>query len=220
MPKKTMDYSKCVMYKIVCNDLSVTDCYVGHTTNFKQRKNCHRIACNYKGRRSYNYKIYQTMRDNGGRDNWDIIEIEKYPCKDFYEACTRERYWYETLKPNLNMSCPIIYKEEKLQKKKEYYEANKEEILQKQKENYEANKEEILQKQKENYKKNSLKEPRPIGINLEKKKETKIKWYDLHKEELNKSFECECGGLYKLHHKTDHIKTKKHQEHLSSQKIN
>jgi hypothetical protein len=38
MPKTIIDYSKCVMYKIVCNDLEITDIYVGHTTNFTRRK--------------------------------------------------------------------------------------------------------------------------------------------------------------------------------------
>ena len=34
MPKSNCDYSRTVIYKIVCNDLSITDCYVGHTTEF------------------------------------------------------------------------------------------------------------------------------------------------------------------------------------------
>ena len=34
MPRKEIDYSKTVIYKIVCNDLNVKDVYVGHTTDF------------------------------------------------------------------------------------------------------------------------------------------------------------------------------------------
>ena len=34
------------IYKIVCNDLSITDCYVGHTTDFVKRKCNHKIICN------------------------------------------------------------------------------------------------------------------------------------------------------------------------------
>ena len=35
-----------VMYKIVCNDLNINDCYVGHTTNFNNRKSDHKYNCN------------------------------------------------------------------------------------------------------------------------------------------------------------------------------
>ena len=38
MPHKEVDDSKTHFYKIVCKDLSIKDCYVGHTTNFKNRK--------------------------------------------------------------------------------------------------------------------------------------------------------------------------------------
>jgi len=147
MPKKDMNYSKCVIYKIVCNNLSVTDCYVGHTTNFIQRKSCHKSLTHT----NCNYKVYQTIRDNGGWYNWSMIEVEKYPCKDFNEACARERYWYETLKGNLNMLNPSRNKKEyrdetkeKMQKyQKEYHIKNKEYKNKMSKTHYENTKEEI-----------------------------------------------------------------------------
>jgi len=40
------DFSKTVMYKIVCNDLNVKECYVGHTINMVKRKCVHKSACN------------------------------------------------------------------------------------------------------------------------------------------------------------------------------
>ena len=39
MPKNQIDYSKVYIYKICCKDISINDIYVGHTTNFEQRKN-------------------------------------------------------------------------------------------------------------------------------------------------------------------------------------
>jgi len=212
MPKKGMDYSNCIIYKIICNDLCITDCYVGHTTNFKQRKNCHRIACNYNGNRSFNYKLYQTMRNNGGRDNWTMVEIEKFPCNDFYEASARERYWYEILNANLNMCVPIISNEEKIENQKKWCDNNKEIIKEKSKEYYEANKKEILQKQKiKNDGKKIIKEKKPPNC----KKETCREWKEKNKERLNETIYCECGGKYKIHHKTHHIKTKLHQTFIS-----
>jgi hypothetical protein len=42
MPKKLIDYSKTIIYKIVCNDLNIKDVYVGHTTNFIKSKALHK----------------------------------------------------------------------------------------------------------------------------------------------------------------------------------
>ena len=42
MPKDTIDYSNTIIYKIYCNDSSVTDIYIGHTTNFIKRKYQHK----------------------------------------------------------------------------------------------------------------------------------------------------------------------------------
>ncbi len=46
MPKTKIDYSKTIIYRIVCKDLSITECYVGHTTNFTKRKCQHKNDCN------------------------------------------------------------------------------------------------------------------------------------------------------------------------------
>ena len=105
MPKNVVDYSKTIIYKIVCKDLLVTDCYVGHTTDFRKRKWNHKSNSN-NGNFSFNFKIYQCIRDNGGWNNWDMIEIENYPCKDGNKARARERFWYEELKANLNSDIP------------------------------------------------------------------------------------------------------------------
>jgi hypothetical protein len=92
MPRKAMNYSKTVIYKLVCNNLEITDIYVGSTTNFKVRKNNHKSDCNNEKQKPYNQKKYITIRENGGWDNWSMIEIEKFPCNDDNEARARERY--------------------------------------------------------------------------------------------------------------------------------
>jgi predicted GIY-YIG superfamily endonuclease len=46
MPKEDVDYSNTIIYKIYCKDETITDVYVGYTTNFTQRKYSHKIACN------------------------------------------------------------------------------------------------------------------------------------------------------------------------------
>jgi len=106
MPRKEIDYSKTIIYKIVCNDLNISDVYVGHTTDFIRRKRGHKSNCNNPNDKRYNFKVYQIIKANGGWDNWTMVEIEKFPCKDGNEAAARERYWYEQLNANLNKQVP------------------------------------------------------------------------------------------------------------------
>ena len=113
MPKLAIDYSNTLMYKFVCNDLNVTDNYVGHTTHWINRKNGHKSKCNNSNSPRYNLKVYQMIREHGGWDNWQMIEIEKYPCNDSNEATARERYWYDELNSTMNTNKPKTTDEEK-----------------------------------------------------------------------------------------------------------
>ena len=125
MPKQTIDYSKTVMYKIVCKDLNITELYVGSTTDFRRRKWHHKAALKIK-----TYKLQTIINENGGWENWDMIEIEKFPCVDGNEARARERYWYEELKATLNGQSPLaIWKEKEADYCKKYYWKNREKIL-------------------------------------------------------------------------------------------
>jgi hypothetical protein len=106
MPKTPIDYKKTVIYKIVCDDLEITDCYVGSTTDFIRRKSSHKSNCNNEKSKEYNHKIYKIIREFGNWDNWTMVEIQKFPCEDSNEARKQERYHYEILNSNLNMRYP------------------------------------------------------------------------------------------------------------------
>ena len=144
MPKAPMDYSKTIIYKIVCNDLSIKDCYVGHTTDMTKRKWAHKTACNNEKDKKHNLKIYQIIRENGGWENWDMVLVEKFPCNDKYEACKRERDVYEKLDAKMNMVRPYLtqeeYKEENKQNYKKYHEEHKAEIKEYYKQYYQERK--------------------------------------------------------------------------------
>ena len=142
MPRLPVDYNNTVIYKIVCNDLSIKDLYVGHTTDFRTRKNQHKTMCN-RSNEKYNYKVYQVIRNNGGWDNWSMIEIEKFQCNDSNEATARERYWIEQLKASLNSCIPHRTKGEW---HAEYYEKNKEHLRNYCKDYFEKNKERLYEK--------------------------------------------------------------------------
>ena len=102
MPKEHIDYSNTIIYKIYCIDETIKDIYVGHTTHFIQRKYQHKLLCNNL---KNVLKIYKIIRENGGWDNWNMVEIAKYNCNDSTEARIKEQLHYEELNASLN-SCP------------------------------------------------------------------------------------------------------------------
>lgn len=135
MPRLPIDYQKTLIYKIICRDLSIKDVYVGHTTNFSNRKRGHTVSCEFESNPLYHLRLYQFIRSNGGWANWDMLEVEKFPCADNNEARTRERYWIEALGANLNMvSRPIVCRDELLNSKKEWYYNNRQKVLDRAKE--------------------------------------------------------------------------------------
>ena len=138
MPKTIMDYGKTIMYKIVCKDLTIKDCYVGHTTDLTKRKYAHKFACNNAKDKSHNTKLYKIIREHSGFDNWTMLLIETFPCKDKHEACRREREIIEQLGANLNSEddnqeelTPIQkdYLEQRNNYHKQRYQRNKAEII-------------------------------------------------------------------------------------------
>jgi hypothetical protein len=141
MPRKSINYANTVIYKLVCNDLSITDCYVGHTTDFTGRKSSHKKNCINEKYKDHNLKVYQIIRENGGWDNYSMVEIEKFVCNDANEACKKEREWYEKLNSGLNSKYPQI-------NKGEWEEKNKENLAIKHKKYYEDNKEELKENKK------------------------------------------------------------------------
>jgi hypothetical protein len=221
MPKIAIDYSKTIIYKLVCNDLTITDLYVGHTTSFTKRKGKHKSNCNNENSKEYNYKVYQTIRANGGWDNWNMVQVEEHCCNNRREAEARERYWYEQLKANLNINYPARTKKEHYEENKEktkeqhkeYYEENKEKLKEQHKEYYEENKEKILENSKEYYEDNkekileyqkkyadankdkiSKQQKEYNELNKERIKEYHKKWYEENKErkkEYQKKYEEE-----------------------------
>ena len=122
MPSKPMSFEKAVIYKLVCNDLNIPSCYVGSTTNFSKRKGYHKGNCKNINSKDYNYPVYKCIRQNGGWNNWSMILLEKYPCKDRLELESRERYHMELLKTDLNKNIPT-------RTSKEYYQVTKEVFL-------------------------------------------------------------------------------------------
>ncbi len=129
MPKIPIDYSKCIMYKLCCKDINITDCYIGHTSDFRKRKATHKSDCNNPNNKRYNLNVYQFIRANGGWYNFDMVMIEEYKCSSSLEAAKRERELYEELKATLNKNVPS-------RSNTEYYKDNFDRINEKKKEQF------------------------------------------------------------------------------------
>ena len=148
------DYSKTIIYKIQHQDKPEL-IYIGHTTNFNKRKYEHkRVSNNLKTDRDH-YKLYQTIRENGGWIEFKMIQVKEFPCQNKREACLEEDRVMLELKANLNKYRAKDFnrdewyennKEKLTEHKHNYYKENKEYLQEKQKEWREKNKEKINEK--------------------------------------------------------------------------
>ena len=152
----------------------------------RKRKNNHKNNCNNEKAKYYNNKVYQYIRKNGGWDNWNIIEIERFEAIDGNDARKRERHWIEELKATLNMIIPSRTIKEY---HKEYYQDNKEILVEKEKKYREINKTMIADRYK--------------------------KWYEINKYIINGKIICECGCEISNNSLNRHMKTKKHIDLMS-----
>ena len=144
MTKYPKDYSKSLIYKIVCLDPEITDCYVGSTLHFRQRKYKHKSCCNNLTCKEYNFNLYKFIREHGGWENWEMLQIEEFPCNSSHELALQERFHLEQLKATLNKCIPGRSLAES---QSAYYQANKEQKKEQAKEYYQINKEKILERQ-------------------------------------------------------------------------
>jgi hypothetical protein len=214
MPRKAIDYSKTIIYKLIKNDdFNNENIYIGSTINFPKRKCLHKHNCCNENSNYYHLKVYQNIRENGGWEEWKMIEIEKYPCNDKREAEAREEYWKCELNANLNMIRAFRTEEQKIEDKrirsKEDYIKNKDIIDEKHKKYYTENAEKITERVKQ-YK----------TENAEKIAEKASEWYEKNKEEITKKrkeqITCECGSIIRQFCYSRHKNSLKHQNYLKT----
>ena len=196
MPRLPINYLNTIIYKLVCNDVEITDIYVGHTTDFTNRKRQHKGACNNENGKYYNMYVYHFIRETGGWENWSMLEICKLSCVDKQDALRNERKYIEELKATLNKVIPT-------RTQKEYYDQNRDQVLKYKKEYQEQNREKIAEYQKD-YREQNREQL------TEKKKEYKEQNREQIAEKRNTKIVCKCGGKYTRDNKSRHFKTKKH----------
>ena len=213
-------YNKAYIYKLCCNDPTITNIYIGSTTCMKTRKNKHKSNCNNEKGKKYNIKVYQFIRNNGGWENWGMYMIEQYAANSKHDLERRERHYYDILKPALNCYIPTrtvqeYYKDNK-EHYKQYQQDNKEHIKQRAKQYREDHKEHIKQ-YREDHKEH-------IKQYYQDNKEQIKQYYQDNKEQIkqyrNIKHMCGCGKIYSNRNKTKHFKTNQHIDYMNNPFIN
>jgi hypothetical protein len=177
------------IYKLVCNDINIKECYVGSTTNMKVRKHSHKERCVKKTHEKYHYYVYHFIRSNGSWDNWSMIQLEDIKFNTRNELLARERHWFEVLNSKLNKKKPAGTK-------KEYYQNNKDKWATY---NDKKNNENYIKYHKNYYIKNRA------SLDLKNKQH-----YEKNKEYITQLTECEnCCSSVRKNEIPRHKKTKK-----------
>jgi hypothetical protein len=152
------------MYKIACED--VPDyLYIGCTVNFRQRKCAHKSTCAKETLTGHNRKLYKTICDHGGWENWNMSPIETYECETKIEEHMRETELMSIHTSDLNSVVSYRSEEEKKERNKErckeyacqYRENNGESIIMKQREYRSANKQSVADYQRANRERTKIK---------------------------------------------------------------
>ena len=197
MPKNIIDYSKGVIYEIVCRDINIPNKYAGSTCNFKGRKRGHKSSCNTETNKSFNCNVYQFIREHGGWDNWQMLQICEYPCENKHELLLAERKHIEQNKCSLNQVIPQ-------RTKHEYFDANRDKFNTLRRENYNNNKVELVIKQK-TYREKNIDKLQIYRENSKLKQQEK--------------YICECGSEIRVYETNRHYRSQKHCQFIISQKI-
>jgi len=209
MPKNAIDYSKSVIYKICCRDVSVKEIYVGSTTCVVDRRAHHKHSCGNEAGKYYELAVYLFIRDHGGWENWELVVVEAFPCKTSEETRTRERFWMESLGATLNSNNPIRTPADQALQCRTYREAHREEISEHKKKYHVEHREHILEYQNQ-YR----------AANIEAVREKQNIRYAANRDTINEKkrelITCDCGAEVRRADLARHKKTAKHIEAMEA----
>ena len=143
LAKKNDKKYKYFIYKIYNPECDYI--YVGSTRDMVSRKHRHKSDCNNVNSPSYNYKVYKTIRDNGGFENFHIVVLEIMPHVTKLQAEIQEDVYRLDLHASMNskkatrgdITVAEYYKQYQIdnkqhisERKKQYRIQNKEHITQ------------------------------------------------------------------------------------------
>jgi len=201
MPKKVVN--NYTFYKIVCLDNSVELCYVGSTADFNKRRSTHKSNCNNENNSLYNSKIYNTIRDNGGWDNFKMVQLGTREQLTTRQAEQIEEEYRIELKANMNMR--RCYRTE--EQNQDYYKEYNKKYYQKWSE---ENKDKIKEYDKK-YREENKDKIKEYNQNYREENKDKLIEYSNNYYQLNKfKVKCECGCEVSKFSLSIHQKSPKH----------
>jgi hypothetical protein len=205
--QEVINYS---MYKIYPKNKELNYCYIGHTNDFNARKNQHRLISTIEEHNKSHFKIYQTIRENGGWDEWEMIEIEKFNGKNKLEARIREQELIKEYKANLNSLSAYITEEERAATKKEitekYRQENKE-LLKEQTKKYKEEHKEIIAEQMKKYRQENKDKIKEKTKEYKENNKEKFEEWDKIWREKNKEILKEKRKIYEAKKKEEKLLT-------------
>jgi hypothetical protein len=183
------------IYMIFCDtffyDNGCKSIYIGSTKEFDKRKNFHKRCCNNSNYKFSNYKLYNVIKENGGWNNWNMIELEYVEYNNKKAINILEQKYIQLFNSDLNTQNAYVSIEDKKKYKNNWYK-------------------QLLEKtpnfNKIKYKKELEKNPNHIKEQYEKYKEKNLQKYI-----------CNCDIGYTFNHKKRHEKSKHHCKWLLNQ---
>lgn len=235
-----------VIYKIYSNNCD--EFYVGSTHNFRQRKSKHKLNSMSNNDKSH-YKLYQTINEYGGWDNWNMVllEICDKNIKTKTDARMREEEYRVKLNATLNSQRAYVSEEQKIEENKikskewmsenyEYYKNYKKNYNNENPEKIKQQKAEEFQRNKETYNERRIKS---LSENPDKVKQQKHEEYERNKDKYleraknyreenpekikeirQEKIQCGCGVSFSRNDKARHCRSLKHQNWINKDKVN
>jgi len=218
MPRpKFNDYT---FYKIVNINGDIDLCYVGSTANMKQRNKQHKQNSTNENIRDYNFKIYKTIREHGGWDEFKMIEIATQTHLTKRQAEQIEEIYRVELKANMNAQRCFQTEQQLKEYTKQYRIDNINKLLEYEKQ-YRIDNADKIKETSKNYRIDNVdkikERDKQYRINnTDKIKETNKNYRIANAHILNEKQECNCGGRYTTTHKSRHLKSQKHLNYVKS----
>ena len=82
------------VYKLICKDESIKECYIGSTINLHSRLHKHKNNSINTNSEKYHLKVYKKIREYGGWNNWkcEVLDELKNPGRGQLVQLEREYY--------------------------------------------------------------------------------------------------------------------------------
>jgi len=191
--------------------------YVGSTKNFKVRKKDHKCQS-----QTSNIKVYQMIREHGGWEQFDMIELNQVECTQLEAREEEDRVRIE-LNARMNTLSAVLDIENRNKKIQEYHQSHREEIKQRHQKNYQEHREERIQQSKEyrqeHHEERKQKDRQYYQAHREKYNQQSKEYQQSHREQIKQKkqepYTCGCGSQITQTCKARHLRSQKHIEWAS-----